>query len=272
MYRDDDTNSVFYLIRNIDPCLLEVNYYRRYISWGRNPHAHEHLQFLYVTSGEVSLVINDRTYELHRGDLSLIPPHVIHEIYTNTEYEQVGANILLTDETGMMGVCGLLKQHVTNPIILRDSDLLNHAETIKKMLSNATVLNETKAAYRVGRMLLHVLDTIKTNEKEDIAEQLIDYFNEHMGEKILVQDAANAFHMSVSHLERIAHTHFNMGLIALYNRLRVDYACNLLINSSLSISDIAFRVGFAETSAFSAFFKRYEGRSPKVYREQRRYE
>ena len=49
--------------------------------------------------------------------------------------------------------------------------------------------------------------------------------------------------------------------------LRIREACRLLHNTSLSISDIAYRVGIHNSSYFAALFKRFCGMTPREFRK-----
>ena len=50
------------------------------------------------------------------------------------------------------------------------------------------------------------------------------------------------------------------------NEVREDLALKYIKDSSLTVSEISFLLGFAETSSFSRAFKRWTGGSPKAYR------
>jgi AraC-like DNA-binding protein len=52
----------------------------------------------------------------------------------------------------------------------------------------------------------------------------------------------------------------------LINEVRQELADTYLSDSSLTLTEISFMLGFSETSAFSRAFKRWEGRSPSDYR------
>jgi transcriptional regulator GlxA family with amidase domain len=52
-------------------------------------------------------------------------------------------------------------------------------------------------------------------------------------------------------------------------RVRLATAQELLEHEELSITRIAALVGFAETAAFSKFFTKHVGLSPRQYREQK---
>ena len=51
-----------------------------------------------------------------------------------------------------------------------------------------------------------------------------------------------------------------------YRDLRLDKAHNLLVNSSLALTEIAYATGFANSSQFSRLFSDYFGSPPSVFR------
>lgn len=59
-----------------------------------------------------------------------------------------------------------------------------------------------------------------------------------------------------------------MGANDYINKLRIDNAINLLLNSSLTVNEIADRVGFSTPRYFSTVFKKNMGCSPTQYKEE----
>lgn len=55
---------------------------------------------------------------------------------------------------------------------------------------------------------------------------------------------------------------------AVKDQLRSDVAIDYLSNSSLSVDEIAARIGFQDASAFHRAFKRWNGLQPGEYRRQ----
>ena len=51
------------------------------------------------------------------------------------------------------------------------------------------------------------------------------------------------------------------------NRKRLEQAAFLLINSSLTITDIAFHTGYNSRQHFAATFEKYYGSGPRAYRQ-----
>jgi AraC-like DNA-binding protein len=57
---------------------------------------------------------------------------------------------------------------------------------------------------------------------------------------------------------------------ALVDNARREAALDLILDPTISVSDLASRVGFSEPSAFDRAFRRWTGNSPSHYRRQRR--
>jgi len=52
-------------------------------------------------------------------------------------------------------------------------------------------------------------------------------------------------------------------------QLRFDTACRYLQQGELPLTEIGYRLGYSEPSAFSRAFRRWSGVSPLMYRRQR---
>ena len=61
-------------------------------------HCHNYFELIYVVSGDVAHVVEDRKYVLHAGDLALVQPSKYHylQILSDTPYERY--NILFDPE------------------------------------------------------------------------------------------------------------------------------------------------------------------------------
>jgi len=109
-----------------------------------------------------------------------------------------------------------------------------------------------------------LLDDVFTSD--DDLSQLIDYMKANSPKKICVEDLAKVLNLSVSALERNFKKRYNMSPIQYLNFIRVNSASILLINSTKSISEIAYDVGFYDQSYLCKNFKKIVRLSPKEYR------
>jgi AraC family transcriptional regulator len=88
----------------------------------------------------------------------------------------------------------------------------------------------------------------------------------HLGDNIALLQVAEACELSVSHFARAFRQTFNRPPHSWLNERRVDRARDLMINSRLSLVDIAIRCGFMDQSALNRAFRRIHGISPGMWR------
>ena len=81
-----------------------------------------------------------------------------------------------------------------------------------------------------------------------------------------VSDIARDLNMSESNLRAVFRQQFNISLGAYIKNFRAHQAIQLMQNSRLSFTDIAFELGFTTLSSFSRFFTNTIGVSPRQYR------
>ncbi len=87
------------------------------------------------------------------------------------------------------------------------------------------------------------------------------------GPKKSVSAYASALHITANHLNKVVKSVTGKSPIQWIDEVTVLEAKVLLFQSSLSISEVAYRVGLADPSYFARLFKKYEGTTPTAYRK-----
>ena len=108
-------------------------------------------------------------------------------------------------------------------------------------------------------------------ESEDTANSFIvrqtrAYIAQHCGSKLTLQDVADHCFVSQWHLSKLLNRHGGQTFYDLLNAERMRRAKELLEDPALRISEIAERVGYADTAHFSRVFKKLEGVSAGEWR------
>jgi AraC family transcriptional regulator, transcriptional activator of pobA len=85
---------------------------------------------------------------------------------------------------------------------------------------------------------------------------------------LTLADYADKLHSSEQKLNEQAKTHTGKTAQMVIHGLIASEAKRLLYYESMSVKEIAFRLGFNDPFYFSNFFKKHIGVSPKAYREQ----
>ena len=95
-----------------------------------------------------------------------------------------------------------------------------------------------------------------------------DYIKAHCGEPIAIRDLAKMAGLSVRQFERNFLSTFRTTPKHYIMRLRVLLACDQLLETRRSITEIALCAGFCDHSAFARHFRKQMGLSPRDYREK----
>jgi AraC-like DNA-binding protein len=92
------------------------------------------------------------------------------------------------------------------------------------------------------------------------------FIEQHSGEELSLSKLAKAVNISANHLSEKFKDVTGVNFVDYVARTRFEKACDLLLNSDLRISEIAFAVGFQSLSQFNRVFKKLSGKSPMEYR------
>jgi len=111
------------------------------------------------------------------------------------------------------------------------------------------------------------------NDRNEIVASALAYIRDHFTDNALSLDAV-AGHCGVTpaYLSRLFKRRMGVGYIDYVTELRMNEARNLLVATSLPVSDIAERVGYLNVSSFRKKFKLVTGMSLSEYRIESRKE
>jgi PAS domain S-box-containing protein len=89
-------------------------------------------------------------------------------------------------------------------------------------------------------------------------------------EKIDFRQLARLVPLSISQLDRRFKRLFQVTPQQFLLRVRINAACQMLVSTDRSISQISLRVGFYDQSCFTKHFRRQMGKTPTAYRREYR--
>lgn len=113
--------------------------------------------------------------------------------------------------------------------------------------------------------------TSTTEEYHRCVNIVVEYINNHLGEEIDLEKLAEISHFSPYHFHRIMKAFIGEPLGAFIVRTRIETAAQLLRYSKMSVSDIAYQIGYGTPSSLSKAFKQFYGISPNEYRNNKDY-
>lgn len=104
-------------------------------------------------------------------------------------------------------------------------------------------------------------------QNKDRLNKVIDYTITNFASKIMLEDVASLSSMSVSNFCKYFKGRVKKTYVQYLTEVRIGMSCKMLINNSLSISQIAYDSGFINISNFNRAFKLNKNMTPLSYRK-----
>lgn len=247
-------------------------------------HYHNFYEILYVLDGEYSSMIENRTYHLHRGDFLLIDQNVMHKYNFIEQKHDTSKRIILWITRQMLEqlsggdidltACFNGKQACAYHFPIYYEEMLR-GYLVKLAMSDVMEgeLPGTKQVLdRSCLALFFVYLNNLCNRKEywftdenvishPMVGQVSAYIDEHISEKITVEELAEWVHMSKYHFLRKFKELTGVTVHAFVTNKRLIKACELL-KDGRNITQVYQTVGFSDYSSFLRNFKGAFGVSP----------
>jgi YesN/AraC family two-component response regulator len=87
---------------------------------------------------------------------------------------------------------------------------------------------------------------------------------------VSLSSLADTFHFSEAHLSKLIQHNMNESFTEVLRQLRMNHAVELLIHTTMKISEIADAVGYVSIDHFTRTFRRTFGLTPRAYRAMHR--
>jgi AraC-like DNA-binding protein len=255
--------------------------------WWRNYlHVHSFFEICYAFAGRGEFKICGETLELKQGDVFVAKPDEPHEIIADKKdplgiyfwsytlvppaKRQAGTHDIDTllrafletsrrlnhDMAQMEGTLELL----TDEVIKRE---VGYSQVIQGLVAKL-LLDTARAVTNV-----HVPATQLLRPLGDAAVDLmVRYLHDNYDRPVSVQDVAAQVHLSERHARRLFLGATGKSIKQYLTSLRLDVAKQRLLGEDVSISEIAYAVGFNDVRHFSTTFHGLVGVTPSEFREK----
>lgn len=246
-------------------------------------HRHDYYHILFIQSGQGTHTIDFKTYAIQANSLFFVSPGQAHalEMSANTEAYVITfdtAFYLLNNKTHQLSDYPFFHSMSNTPVIhLPDKDE-KAQHLINEMLEEYEAAEESAA--NVLQAFLEILllrasrlykgtftNSAHSHSEHQIRklEGLIDkYFRTHKK----LDEYASMMSLSPKHLNALCKKSVNKTVTNLIHERSILEAKRLLLFTDLSISEIAFDLGFADKSYFMRFFKKHQKRTADEFRKQ----
>ncbi len=225
-----------------------------------------HTSLNLITAGDARFSQNGRTGIVHTGELFLAHQGQSQQLSTgNAGYLHKRSLVIdgwmVTPLLERLGLTGVDVVRPANPVyvvnLLRRS--LSCIKDKKDGFAQQTSLLLYEILMELGRSIAH--------EHPPSVLHAISFVQKNIAREITLEAIAASVNLSVRQCCRLFQASMGCSLMQFVIGQRLAIARDLLANSSLSIKEIAGRVGYGDPFHFSIQFKRRFGASPKLFRE-----
>lgn len=228
------------------------------------------LLITHILDGSFTYIKDGKHITAHKGDTVILDCYKPHEYYTNDSFESIWIHI-----------AGANSYELFEEIERSDGNLIKckDVQHLRKLLFRVfdgmkgdyptTELSVSLDIYKIFTELLNPQSTKSKGESsyEDSIQTVKEYIAENLNENLTVGALAEIVNMSSSHFSRVfkQQTGFSPYDYILISRLnRAKY---LLQVTDMTVSAIAYEIGFNSESNFICFFTENEGISPGKFRK-----
>ncbi len=252
-------------------------------------HSHPEFELVYIKEGYGKRIIGTKVDEFKEGELVLIGPNVQHiwindssfykadclkrskaivayfnpNIFSDFFYqmeEVAQINKLFTKAKYGIEITGNTK----NQTILKLEKIIK-AQGINKIIQLLDILNNLS----ISNEFYYINQQITENHlrSSDRLTSLFNYVNINYKKNISLKDAAKIMHLTPESFCRFFKQKTSKNFINYLHETRISFASQSLLNTDLSIAEIAYENGFTTVSNFNRLFKKITGHRPSEFRK-----
>ena len=107
---------------------------------------------------------------------------------------------------------------------------------------------------------------VNADKYDVIVTEIKEFINQHYPSPTIVEEVAETVHLSVNHANSIFKNATGQTLFNYTVAKRINRAKELMLDATLSITDIAQAVGYASSAYFATAFKKNTGLTPMQFR------
>lgn len=211
-------------------------------------------EIIFVTEGKVFMREEDREYSLKKGDILILSPNLCHAGFKeSSNVKFFWLHFFLNDQRLLTEKCYSVNDYHNYELLFRR---LNHLSTI----------GANKSIIELELALLFLNQKAGLNKNNKLFSDVSLYIKNNIATPLTVSSLAKEFCYSADHLSKIFIKNTGISLKKYIDNERNGFVKSLLLNTRLTIKEIADQSGFIDDGAFIKFFKYNNSCSPTEFR------
>lgn len=260
------------------PAILSVAKTRNEVSDRNKLHFHPYLEIFYFTDGEGFMEWENDSAPLKKNDVAVINAQVFHRQYSAVEGRELTFYSLFVSDIRMPGLpYNCLTEGAVRLLSFSsdDNEVFRLIETITKEASAGSpggYLSVRGMTFQLIAALYRQLTATTADpvarlpRVSRLAEKAKRFIDEKYADNLTLEKIAGEIFVSKDYLNHLFKKNYKISPIQYLIGVRIDRAKKLLCLADKPIGEIAAEVGFSTPVYFSEMFRKYQGMSPREFR------
>lgn len=235
------------------------------------PHLHDYYQIYYVISGEGDFIVGEEQVKMGRGMYLFTRPNDIHGI---SETRDVDGKPLRMLEVKYVVFDNELKEKLNQVpnVCMGFEDIERLLELVFKEAIEMSPCYLQIATHAFTTTLYYIIRyqniELTNNElKSKITNQIKEYVIENYNQEVSLDKVSQHVGHSKNYICKTFKENTGMTINLYLNKVRIEKAAQLLVNTNLDISEISHHVGYNNIYHFIKTFKKIVGTPPGNFRK-----
>lgn len=250
---------------------IEYNWDEHYSVCGER---HDFWEIVYVISGEVEVVEDDRVYRLKERNIIFHAPMEFHKIRS---LPGMSPHILILTFSAAGTLPAELKEGVFNVSLEEQEILYSIVGVVSDFLEGrgSDMLEMNLTVLGLSSFLLKLISSQKAKSRYSHLRSATEYHNivttmkNELYSNITLAELSDKCNVSISYIKLLFARYSGISPKAYYSNMRFDEAVRLL-EEEYSVNEVSEMMNFSSRNYFSVFFKSRCGLPPAKYIKQAR--
>lgn len=256
-------------------------------------HYHQEFELSFITEGTGRRIVGDSVEAFYPGDLIFIGPGIPHVWFSDIPEQKphsgrtlesvylIFNHLILPD-----GITGLPEfKYVNRAIRFAErgvritGDTLNQVSRLMLQLPYLNNIKRLMHFYEIMDMIgrsesftyLASSDYVRTSFRtaNSRVRTIHEFLMRNYREEVTLDQVAGEVHMAPASVSRFFKHATGMSVFEYLNKIKIDFARQLLLNTDMGVVHISYDCGFNNTSHFNKQFRKFTGYTPSQFRKLR---
>ena len=236
-------------------------------------HLHDAAEFVTVRKGYLHMTVDGVPYHLEPNTILTVFPNAVHS-YESASEDAEGISVAFVPESVEEFATVLKTQRPMNPLL----KITDKTELLDSTLRRLEAISEEGKTSLLIPALIHLLVAclldemtlvpIENARNSQFLYDVLAYVNDHYTEDLSLDTISKTLGIGKNRISQFFSQTLHVNFRRFLNTLRIEKACILLQDPSLSIKEVGYMCGFENARTFHRLFQEDRSMTPKEFREQ----